>query len=230
MIDSGAPRTQRELAEWARRRPPSLVLNTHHHEDHVGGDAALASLGVAVLAPEASLERLAHPPRVQLFRQVVWGRPSPIAAQPLTRLDVGGRGFEGIPTPGHSDDHVAILVGKEGWLFTGDAFVSERIRYAQADEDASVALRSLRALLAYDFGEVFCGHAGYVRDGKGAIHRKVAHLEEVQAKARLLGREGLDDKTIARRIFGRLGNWHWITGGWFSEVNLVRQLRLGSDG
>ena len=24
--------------------------------------------------------------------------------------------------------------------------------------------------------------------------------------------------------FGRLGAWHFVTGGWFSEVNLVRSL------
>lgn len=231
MIDSGPPRTQYELAAWARGRALSHVLNTHHHEDHVGGDSALASLGAAVLAPAASLGRLAHPPRMQLFRHLVWGRPAPLNAQSLPeQVELGGLTFKVIPTPGHSDDHAVLLVPAHGWLFTGDAFVHERIRYAQADEDASVTLRALRSLLAVDFGEVFCGHAGYVREGKKAIGRKVAHLEEVQAKARLLGAEGLGDVAIARCIFGRLGRWHWITAGWFSEVNLVRQLRLGTDG
>ncbi len=231
LIDSGAPRTRRDLAEWARSRPPALVLNTHHHEDHVGGDAALAALGAAVLAPEASLGRLAQPPRIQLFRQVVWGRPASLCALPLApRIEAGEHVFEVIPAPGHSDDHVVFLVPANGWLFTGDVFVHERIRYAQADEDASQTLRSLRDLLSVDFEEIYCGHAGRIRRGKDAIRRKVAHLEEVQARARQLAGEGLDDRAIARRIFGRLGRWHWITGGWFSEVNLVRQLRLGQDG
>jgi glyoxylase-like metal-dependent hydrolase (beta-lactamase superfamily II) len=231
LIDSGPWRTRRELAAWARGRPPLLVLNTHHHEDHVGGDSALASLGASLLAPEASLARLANPPRIQPFRMLAWGRPAPLEAQPLApRVCVAGLSFEAIPTPGHSDDQVAFLVPEQGWLFTGDAFVHERIRYAQADENAAESLRSLRSLLAYDFEDVFCGHAGHIPRGKEAIRRKVAHLEEVQAKARLLQNEGLDDLAIARRIFGRLGNWHWITAGWFSEVNLVRQLRLGADG
>jgi glyoxylase-like metal-dependent hydrolase (beta-lactamase superfamily II) len=231
MIDAGSPRTQRELGGWARGRRIEAVLNTHHHEDHVGGDPMLATLGARVLAPAASLERLAHPPRIQLFRQMVWGRPAPFAARPLgQQVEAGDLTFEVIPTPGHSDDQVAFLCRQHGWMFTGDAFVHERIRYAQADEDASLSLRSLRSLLTRDFEEVFCGHAGYVLQGKEAIRRKVAHLEEVQERARLLGGEGLDDMAIARRIFGRLGNWHWITRGWFSEVNLVRQLRLGRDG
>jgi glyoxylase-like metal-dependent hydrolase (beta-lactamase superfamily II) len=230
MIDAGAPRTRRGLAGWARSRRIEAVLNTHHHEDHVGGDSVMAALGAEILAPEASLGRLAHPPRIQTFRHVVWGRPRPLGARPLApRGEAGGLTFEVIPTPGHSDDHVAIRIPETGWLFTGDAFVHERIRYAQADEDAAEALRSLRALAAYDFGEVFCGHAGYVRRGKEAIRRKIEHLEEVGARARRLGEEGLDDRAIAERIFGKLGAWHWITRGWFSEVNLVRQLRAGPD-
>src|SRR3989304_2397846 len=62
MIECGPPRTQHELAAWARGRLLSHILNTHHHEDHVGGDSALASLGAAVLAPPASLGRLPPPP------------------------------------------------------------------------------------------------------------------------------------------------------------------------
>ncbi len=227
MIDSGPPRTRRDLAEWARGRRIDAVLNSHHHEDHVGGDAVLAGHGADVLAPELSLGRLAHPPHIQPFRQLVWGRPRPLQAQALApRGEAGGLAFEVIPTPGHSDDHVAIRIPEAGWLFTGDAFVHERIRYAQADEDAAQALRSLRALVACDFGEVFCGHAGYVPQGKGAIRRKIEHLEDVQGRALRLGEEGLDDRAIAERIFGKLGAWHWITRGWFSEVNLVRQLRM----
>jgi glyoxylase-like metal-dependent hydrolase (beta-lactamase superfamily II) len=231
LVDAGSPRTQRDLVRWAAGQRVEAVLNTHHHEDHVGGDAALAALGAEVLAPEASLARLANPPPIQLFRRIVWGRPAPFHAGPLSpHMERGGLAFRVIATPGHSDDHVALLVPETGWLFTGDAFVHERIRYAQADEDVSQALKSLRSLLTHEFGEVFCGHAGYVREGREAIRRKVAHLEAVQQEARRLGDEGFDDMAIARRIFGPLGNWHWITRGWFSEVNLVRQLRHGPDG
>src|SRR3990172_674035 len=78
MIDCGPPRTQHELAAWARGRLLSHILNTHHHEDHVGGDSALASLGAAVLAPAASLGRLPNPPPISPFPSPSWGPAPPL--------------------------------------------------------------------------------------------------------------------------------------------------------
>lgn len=227
LIDAGPPRTAHELARWIGTRPLEAVVNTHHHEDHVGGDIELP---VTPRAPAASLARMAHPPRLQPFRRLAWGQPSAISALPLDTTFKGARlQLEVIPTPGHSDDHVVFLEPDRGWVFSGDLFIHERIRCAQADEDVLTTLASIRRLLAREFEEIYCGHAGRVRQGKEALCRKARFLEDVRERSLALKRKGLREKEIAEHIFGGLGRWHWISGGWFSEIHLVRQLMRGED-
>lgn len=227
LVDAGPPRTAGELALWLQSRQLEAVLNTHQHEDHVGGDV---SLPLTPLAPAPSLERMAHPERVQIFRRLAWGQPQPVHAHPLPPTFEAARArLEVIPTPGHSDDHVVFLEPDRGWVFTGDLFIHERIRYAQADEDVLATRASIRSLLQRDFQEIYCGHAGRVRQGKEALRRKAQFLEEVRGQALELKRNGLSERQIALRIFGRLGRWHWISDGWFSEIHLVRQLVRDED-
>lgn len=64
------------------------MLNTHHHEDHIGGNALLArELGVELWAPAASLERLAAPEKeLYPYQMLMWGpappsRPGPWGAR-----------------------------------------------------------------------------------------------------------------------------------------------------
>jgi len=222
LVDAGLPRTARELRDWLNAHPIRAALLTHYHEDHVGGAYILP---IAPLAPPASLDRLARPPRTQLFRQAAWGRARPVQAVPIAAdTVVAGLHIQAIPTPGHSDDHVAYLLPQRGWLFTGDLFVHERVRYAQGDENVPRSIESMRRVLKLDFDEMYCAHGGRILQPHQALRRKVEFLEEVQARALALQEDGASAGQIARRVFGRLGAWHTITGGWFSEVNLIRSL------
>lgn len=226
LFDAGPPRTAQALADWLRERSLRVVLNTHVHEDHVGGDHALP---LKPLVSPLGLDRLAHPPRTQPFRQLAWGRAKPALGQPLGPVvEADGLRLEVLPTPGHSDDHVIFIETQRGWAFTGDLFVHARIRYAQADENVLQTLGSLQRALKADFRELYCGHAGRVPDGKAALRRKIQYLEDIRGQALHLRQDGLGDEAIARRLFHRLGSWHWITAGWFSEVNLIHQL-LGEN-
>ena len=54
LIDSGPPATASQMVVWCRGRGVRQVVNTHHHEDHAGGDGALQrALGVPIAAPAA---------------------------------------------------------------------------------------------------------------------------------------------------------------------------------
>ena len=73
LVDTGPPRTGRELARWAAGQPIDQIVNTHHHEDHVGGNAFLSHL--PALAPPDTVPRLARAPRIPLYRRTTFGQP-----------------------------------------------------------------------------------------------------------------------------------------------------------
>jgi len=225
-IDTGPPTTARELVAWCRERPISRVVLTHHHEDHVGGAAALRhELGLPVQAPEGALPILLEGARVPLYRRAVWGRPKRFRAEPLgDQLEHGPYRFRVVPTPGHAFDHVCLFEEERGWLVSGDLYVHERVRYLRRIEDLWTHVESLRRALALEPGLLICAHAGVVEDACGALRRKIEWWEGLSERARELHREGHSLRRITRRLLGREGFLYGFSFGDFSKKNLVRAL------
>ncbi len=84
LIDSGPPVTAAEMTSWCSEQSIQQVVNTHHHEDHSGGNNLLhASLGLPIAAPRDALPILSDAPRLAFYRRLVWGQPKTMTAQPL---------------------------------------------------------------------------------------------------------------------------------------------------
>ena len=228
LIDTGLPATGAEIVRFARERREAMrgVVNTHHHEDHAGGDAALyQALGLAPRAPELALPILAAPPRLQFYRWLIWGQPTPVRAEPIGEwLEMEHHRFQIVPTPGHCPDHTCLLEPDEGWLFSGDLFIGERVKYLRADEDTQAELASLRRASALDFDTLFCSHAGVVPDGQSALRRKLDYWENLQGRAREMRQAGLPLVTIRDQLLGPEGRMAPLTRGHFSKLNLIRSL------
>lgn len=58
-----------------------------------------------------------------------------------------------------------------GMLFSGDLFVTPKTKLVLREESVPVIIDSIKRLLQYDFGEVFCCHAGHVPDGKDMFRK-----------------------------------------------------------
>jgi glyoxylase-like metal-dependent hydrolase (beta-lactamase superfamily II) len=230
LIDSGCPATSSELVAWCEGRNVCQVVNTHHHEDHSGGDGALqTALGLPVAASADAVPILADFPRLQLYRWIVWGQPGNVAVRPLGDVVETDRyRFEVISTPGHCPDHVCLFEREQGWLFSGDLYVHERVRYLRTDEDAVGSLESLRRVLALRPRLLVCSHAGLVEDAGGAIERKIAYWEGLAEQARALRREGLPLRKVTDRILGSEDMMARFTAGHFAKINLIRSL-LGEE-
>jgi len=223
LIDSGCPATGAELVAWCRGRDVCRVVNTHHHEDHSGGDYALQKkLNLPIAASAKTCSILADFYRLELYRRIVWGRPRSVTAEPLGDVvQTEHYCFEVIPTPGHSPDHICFFEREQGWLFSGDLFVHEQIRYARPEEDFWSTLASLRLALALRPRLLICAHAGFVQDACGAIERKIAYGENLAERARSLRAQGLSPRQITDRLLGPEGLGTRLTGGHSAKINLI---------
>jgi glyoxylase-like metal-dependent hydrolase (beta-lactamase superfamily II) len=182
-------------------------------------------LGLPIAAPAGAAPILADFPRLQLYRRIVWGQPGDVAVEPLgDAVETDHHRFEVIPTPGHCPDHVCLFEREQGWLFSGDLYVHERVRYMRADEDAVCSLESLRRVLALRPRLLVCSHAGLVEDVGGAIERKIAYWEGLAERARALRREGLSLREVTDRILGPEDMMARFTRGHFTKINLIRSL------
>ena len=226
LIDTGCPATGSELVAWCRERDVRQAINTHHHEDHAGGDHALQkALGLPVAAPPEAVPILADYYRLELYRWVVWGQPRDVVVESLGDVvETEHYCFEVIPTPGHCPDHVCLFEREQGWLFGGDPFVHERVRYSRADEDVWGVLVSLRRALALRPRLLVCCHAGFVEDACGAIERKISYWEGLAEQARALRGKGFSLREVTERLLGPESLMTRITLGHFGKINLIRAL------
>ncbi|MGD1996419.1 MAG: MBL fold metallo-hydrolase [Anaerolineae bacterium] len=226
LIDTGCPGTASELVNWCRGRGIRQAVNTHHHEDHGGGNSALQRvLDLPIAAPPGAVPILADFPRLEFYRRVVWGQPDSVTVDRLGDvIETDHHLFEVIPTSGHSPDHVCLFERERGWLFSGDLFIHERVRYLRADEDALAVLKSLRRALGLRPRLLFCSHAGLVEDACGAIERKIRYWEGLAGEARALSEAGLPLREVTDRLLGSEDMMAYLTRGHFAKINLIRSL------
>lgn len=108
------------LNGWAathgRAVPDLVVMHTHGHGDHKGGDSQLADLpGSTIVGLEAE--------EIEAFFGIQnW--PNQVGS-----IDLGGRTLQIVPTPGHTDTHVMVFDQATRILFSGDAIYPGRLYY-----------------------------------------------------------------------------------------------------
>ncbi len=224
VIDTGPPNQWRTVRRFLAERRVRRVVVTHHHEDHGGNLAAIGRAHRADLfSPPEGIGRLAGGFPLEWYRRLIWGAPDRVEAAPLpVRLDLeGGWTLEPLAAPGHSTDMTCFLEPGRGWLFTGDLYISSRLRYLRADEDLPAMIESLRRVLERDFATVLCSHRGVVEDGKAALGRKLDYLLELCGRARELAAAGRDLRAITRELLGAEDAMSRLTRYHFSKRNLI---------
>ncbi|HVG07121.1 MAG TPA: MBL fold metallo-hydrolase [Thermoanaerobaculia bacterium] len=227
LIDSGPPTAAGQLVDWCREHPEiRRVVLTHHHEDHVGGAAALQEkLKLPVHAPAPAVPILAEGLRMPLYRKAIWTTPRRFRAEPLGDwIEGDGCRLRVIPTPGHAMTHVCLFDEERRWLFSGDLYVHEKVRYLRRIEDAREHIASLRRVLELKPEILICDHAGILEHAPERLARKIRFWEDLAGQARELREQGHTTDDIALRLLGRDGFLSWASFGDFSHRNLIESL------
>ncbi len=231
MVDSAFPAARSKVVGFASRTGIRRALLTHYHEDHAGNAAALAGEGVEVLAGEVTARLVAHDLPLPFYQHMAWGKMRPVQVEPIPGDTVALGPYEArvVAAPGHAVDQVVFHVAEEGWLFSGDVFIHEKVRIFRRDEDFAAMLRTLERILELDFDVLFCGHRPLVEGGREAIARKLERFRDLEGDVRRLAGEGVAAEEIVRRLgLGVRSGFVALTFGDATPHNLVRSILHGA--
>jgi len=183
---------------------PVIVVNTHAHPDHAGGNSLFENIAVhpaeaGRLGQGSSADLIrayfeAYPGEAEHYPPVMSSGQFEVRPSQATHLlshgeaiDLGGgRVLEVLHTPGHSRGSICLLDEANRLLFTGDTVYAGTL-WAQLDEsDLGQYAETARSLSAigWEVNLVFPGHGETPQDG-GLL------LEMGAAFERLLDGEGL---------------------------------------
>lgn len=133
------------------------VILTHWHPDHVGGVKDLLELN----------------PSAAVFKH------SPSAGQRAIAdgqcFETAGATLRALHCPGHTADHMALVLEQEDAMFTGDNVLGHG---TAVFEDLTAYMASLELMAGRFGGRAYPGHGAVVEDGKAKVRDYIKHRRE----------------------------------------------------
>jgi glyoxylase-like metal-dependent hydrolase (beta-lactamase superfamily II) len=228
LVDTGLSCYRDELLALCREHGITRAALTHHHEDHAGNAAALAQVGVEVLASDDTRALVARDVPIHFYQHLIWGKMQPARTAAFTAsVRLGPYQAEVLPAPGHCADQVVFYVRQEGWLFSGDAFLSERVRVFRRDEDFAATVQTLQRLVRLDFDALLCAHKPRFTGGRLALKAKLDWLLQIEGEVRRHHAAGRPPREIARLCLKPPWLAAVLTAGDATAANLVHSILYG---
>jgi glyoxylase-like metal-dependent hydrolase (beta-lactamase superfamily II) len=143
---------------------PVVVLNSHTHNDHVGGNSFFAFVyGMDTDFTRTNARGSREDAQAELAPDQICGdlpkgfNPKTYATKPWKishfihdgfKVNLGGRTLEVIATPGHTPDSIALIDRANGLLFTGDTYYPAPIWLYRPETDLDAYVASVKRLAA----------------------------------------------------------------------------------
>jgi glyoxylase-like metal-dependent hydrolase (beta-lactamase superfamily II) len=177
---------------------PVAVLNSHTHNDHVGGNWEFSRVfGMDTNFTRTNARGSTAAAQSELAPGSLCGQwptgfdPKTYSTRPwrITRwihdgdtLDLGGRVLEVIAMPGHTPDAICLLDRRNGLLFTGDSYYPGPIWLYEPETDLDAYMRSVEriAALAPELRLLLPSH-NFPVDDPSQLPKLVAAFKRVRA-------------------------------------------------
>ncbi len=194
LVDSGyathAPQTLELVAHLLRGQKLDLLVNTHTHSDHCGGNAALQqAYGCRTLIPEAEARAVRDWDDAALS-YVATGQQCPrfdfdgtIAAG--DSLMLGEFEWQVLGAPGHDPHSIILYCPAERLLISADALWENGFGVIfpelEGESGFAEARATLEQIAALDVRLVIPGHGAPFDDVAGALERAFRRLDYLEA-------------------------------------------------
>lgn len=205
LVDSGFVGHAEDTAEWANERggQVELVVNTHWHSDHVGGNARMQAQGAGIAASVPDAEAITRRDPGCCVAEYLDQPVAPYTVdEALTDgqvLRLGEADWQVVATPGHTAGHLALWQPDERLLVVGDALSDYDVGWVatalDGHEATATALASLQRLVDLDPRILLPAHGPVPADTGTAL------AKALQRAQRLVGDPGGAVWYGARRVF-----------------------------
>ncbi|GKV56453.1 MBL fold hydrolase [Sporosarcina sp. NCCP-2222] len=226
LIDTGAQSLLEEFKPFFAKADIDQIIVTHAHEDHTGGAGFLQNeYGLPIYIHDMSIEECTEKAKYPLYRKWFWGKRQPFLAQPIGESFTSRNcSWSVITTPGHSNDHLAFLNSDTGQLFSGDLFVHPKTKLIMREESIPTIISSIEKVLFFEFDELFCCHAGYVKEGRKAFQSKLDYLYELRAQTLDLYAKGCHAIEIQTRLFPKKYPISRFSAGEWDSIHMINSI------
>jgi glyoxylase-like metal-dependent hydrolase (beta-lactamase superfamily II) len=228
LIDTGCSHTSNELTAFLEDKDLRQVVNTHYHEDHMGGNHDIMSrYGVEVYAHPDSIPLIAKRFDLYPYQEIAWGYPVPTTVKPIPYIvNTEHFTFQVIETPGHCAGHICLIEPSKGWCFTGDLFARENPKFIRPEENIGEIIRSMRKVIEFPMDRLvlFTAVGKIVEDGRKSMSKCISYLTDLAAKVQKLHRSGSTVDEILVNEFGGEHMFSQLTNGQFSTRSLINSL------
>ncbi|MFP3153840.1 MBL fold metallo-hydrolase [Lachnospiraceae bacterium ZAX-1] len=226
LIDTGPACKEEELEKWFTAQHITQVALTHSHEDHTGNAPWIQQqLKIPIYLQSGAIPSCHEEGVYPNYRKETFGGRKSFHPKPLPEIiKTDNYIFEVLDTPGHTIYHNCFYEKSQGWLFTGDLFISARPFICFYEENCRQLIDTIERLLKLDFDTVFCAHAGVVENGKAMLEKKYNYLKKLQERVIKMREVGKTDKEIDAEI--NKGGFRFTsdTCGEWSTYNIIRTL------